>query len=128
MTIAIPAARAIDAERHAWRRRTSTSAAVPVGIAYATAVSGRVMAHHATSVDSRTSHRVRGSSRQRSRAHQPPTHVAAVVICEKYDGRNPSGTGANVQSNHASSAACALVSRLVIENTRPAVIPVNATG
>src|SRR4051812_16848733 len=97
----------------------------PVGIANATAVTGRVMAHQAVATDTRTSQRARGSSRQRSRAHHATIQVAAVVTSEKYEGRNPSGTGANVHKNQASSAVGPFVTRRTVANNKPAVRPLS---
>src|ERR1043166_7327014 len=116
------------AERQSRRRQIITIATPPVGIAYATAVSGRVIAHHAVATDTNTSQRARRSSRQFNSAHHPTTHVAAVVVCEKYDGRNPCGTGASVHTSHVSTATSAVASRRAMAKRNPAVTPASRIG
>src|SRR3954451_889111 len=68
--------------RQSRRFATSRSTTTPIGIANATAVSGRVIAIQATQLATATSHRPDREPRHSRSAHQPRSQSTLVVVSD----------------------------------------------
>ena len=106
------------------RRRITTI----TGTDRTTIVSGRAANPQASVAETASRYAWRPRSSQRSVAHAAISHIAALVVSERYDADHSNVAHAVVHSHHVMNAVHSLASRLARENTSAPQSPVSSAG
>src|SRR5262245_66485240 len=106
-------------------RRTITN---PSGTASIAIVNGRARMPQASAAATQTRNLVRSVSRQRTVAHTATSHVAVLVVSEKYEADQWSVTQAVVHHHHVRRAIHSLASLRPSQNTSIAGRPASTRG